>query len=67
MIEGRDSAFPRAFAIPEDCCGMTLRDYFAAAALQGLLSNMEFDAIDTLHTAQTAYAFAGEMIKERAK
>jgi len=25
-----------------DWCGMTLRDYFAAAALQGMLSNPEF-------------------------
>jgi hypothetical protein len=47
--------------------GVTLRDYFAAKALHGLLSNTEFDAIDTLHTARTAYAFADEMLKERSR
>jgi hypothetical protein len=62
------NAFPMHFPEGEAYSdGMTLRDYFAAKALQGLLSNMEFDAIDTLHTASTAYAFADEMLKERSK
>ena len=66
-----DHAFPYSYETYEGNSryetGMTLRDYFAAKALQGLLSNMEFDAIDTLHTASTAFAFADEMLKERSK
>ena len=43
--------------------GMTLRDYFAAKALQGFISrggnyNAEFDA-------DRAYAFADALLKER--
>jgi hypothetical protein len=43
--------------------GMTLRDYFAAKAMQGFISrggnyNAEFDAA-------RAYAFADEMLKAR--
>lgn len=53
--------------------GMTLRDYFAAKTLQGMLANGELqkalvrgDPID-LHKyhAEVAYQFADAMIKER--
>lgn len=64
---------PPAFARPmsqfddgsfeESYTGMTLRDYFAARALQGLLaSNTHFDA-DEL--ASQAYLHADAMLKER--
>ena len=44
--------------------GMTLRDYFAAKALQGLLSDSCFSlAKDSL--AKHAYEYADEMIKAR--
>lgn len=52
------------------CCGATLRDFFAAAALQGILSN------DSVHyqiqndyilddAAKRAYEFADSMLKAR--
>ena len=57
------------------CDGMSLRDWFAGMALQGLLSNFDlFDDEDsTLSTkyegnaVRMAYAIANEMLKEREK
>ena len=66
---------PTAFPWTHDnmtCTGMTLRDYFAGKALQGLLSNPKLEKqilaqggcvsgwIET-----SAYAFADEMLKAR--
>ena len=46
--------------------GMTLRDYFAAAALQGLLSGNDAMPITWLESyAADAYAVAGAMMKAR--
>jgi hypothetical protein len=56
---------------------MTLRDYFAAAALTGLLANQQIakdavkegygpDVTQTWH-ADTAYAFADAMLKKRSE
>lgn len=44
--------------------GMTLRDYFAAQALQARIArgDTRWDEV-----AQTAYAYADAMMKERAK
>jgi hypothetical protein len=59
---------PSAFPIPDGSLGdgMSLRDYFAAAALTGLLANPEFE--DTAHdTAKIAYQQADAMLLERAK
>lgn len=53
-----------ALAIWERHSGMTLRDYFAAKAMQGFLSNAsEFSSGEQLAT--DAYALADEMLKER--
>ena len=41
--------------------GMTLRDYFAAKAMQGIL----FEGLDPEDTAKHAYAMADAMMKER--
>lgn len=57
--------------------GMTLRDYFAAAALTGLLANQQIakdavkegygpDVTQPWH-ADTAYAFADAMLKKRSE
>ena len=52
-------------------CGMTLRDYFAAAALQGLLGNSEFhvetDVESEIPNAIATYAYqaADSMLKAR--
>lgn len=55
-------AFP---IVSDDLCatGMTLRDYFAAAALQGFGANHWTSEM----TARAAYAFADAMLAERAK
>ena len=46
--------------------GMTLRDYFAAKALQGLLSE-SYDFSDRNRIAVKAYDFADAMLKAREK
>lgn len=64
-----------AFPVPvvdQECCGrfesgyggMSLRDYFAAKALQGLLSGRNHIAEVSV---QLAYEYADAMIKEREK
>lgn len=50
--------------------GMTLRDYFAAKAMQGDISSMqahEDPASAAHHIAARAYAVADAMLKERNK
>lgn len=62
--------------------GMTIRDYFAAAALQGMLANHKISntsededknyikigsEIDTWAASETAYSYADAMLKERLK
>ena len=44
--------------------GMTLRDYFAAKAMQGLLAN---NNIDAQQIAKAAYIVADAMLKAREK
>ena len=56
-------AFPTATLAQKTEGGMTLRDYFAAKAMEGFISrggnyNAEFDA-------DRAYAFADAMLKAR--
>lgn len=48
--------------------GMTLRDYFAAKAMQGLLAQSCGTALgsDPIHAAQYAYAMADAMLAERS-
>jgi hypothetical protein len=41
--------------------GMTLRDYFAAKAMQGIL----FEGLNESETAKNAYAMADAMLKAR--
>ncbi len=71
MTERNDggAAFPKAegggwSANP----GMTLRDYFAATAINGLLSSADpNDEWDEPKMAKWAYRMADAMLKERAK
>jgi len=70
-------AFPLQIAPLPDSeiqCGMSLRDWFAGQALQGLMSNYELlkmldeqsPKLPTRHVAaQHAYGFADAMLKER--
>ena len=45
--------------------GMTLRDYFAAAALQGLIANKRHMGIDCVTMSDWAYKVADSMLNER--
>lgn len=47
--------------------GMTLRDYFAAKALDACFSLEHFPKIDCHNIAKNAYAVADAMIAEREK
>lgn len=58
-------AFP---IVSDDLCapGMTLRDYFAAAALQGMLASSSVgDALAEPDYAKAAYIQADAMLAER--
>lgn len=46
--------------------GMSLRDYFAAKAMQGNVANSEVD-MEAKHHAEWAYKVADAMLKERSK
>ena len=64
-----EKAFPNPHL--RDGSGMTLRDYFAAKAMQGLIASPRgtpdgSDATDTYY-AKCAYLMADAMLKERAK
>ena len=54
----QQQAFPS-----EEYYGMNLRDYFAAKAMQGLLSSDVYAPIEKF--AQQAYLMADEMMKAR--
>lgn len=68
-------AFPLSTIDGFSCDGMSLRDYFAAKALQGMLSNghsltaRESEEGQTVGEvmAKRVYAFADAMLKERMK
>jgi hypothetical protein len=67
---GRAPAFPSS---PDLTSGITIRDYFAARAMQGLVAIPETpeqmlemeDGVDML--ARICYGLADAMLKERAK
>lgn len=67
-LDVEDPKNPRAFPGESKnhyLLGMTLRDYFAAAALQGLIAN--HGNSDRKYRAETAYQFADAMLAERLK
>lgn len=57
------AAFPKTDVVG---CGMTLRDYFAAKAMQGILANPEYD-MPNESLAGEAYKIADAMIRQRDK
>lgn len=82
MKQDGGPAFPRrlpdvrvppadALRIVEQHAGMSLRDFFAAAALQGLCAahsaEGEWTHGSAEHTVRTAYAMADAMISHREK
>jgi hypothetical protein len=56
-------AFPTPVGIQHND-GMTLRDYFAAAALQGMLTDSCIQGSDS-QFAESAYSYADAMLKAR--
>jgi len=62
------AAFPRPYSGDGHFAqeGMTLRDYFAAKAIQGLLLDDNGDFSDPKWLAERAYVFADAMMKARA-
>jgi len=60
-------AFPLKEPLSSDHEGMTLRDYFAAKAMQGWLSNPG-PSDETIHAvAQWSYRVADAMLKARSQ
>ena len=57
-------AFPLKEPLTSDCLGMSLRDYFATAALQGLIAHKGFYPTDG---AADCYKAADAMIAKRHK
>lgn len=51
----------------DDCCGMTLRDWFAGQALAGMQASVTEDWPDPEIVAEKAYQCADAMLEERAK
>jgi hypothetical protein len=74
-IEDGGPAFPLPVDDDRDCCfrfssgygGMTLRDYFAAKAMQGMLACQVHPASDEHMLSRDAYTVADAMIKARGK
>lgn len=62
-----DGPFAFPFVVTgQVCSGMTLRDYFAAKALQGVLAKGKYE-MHPENRAIEAYALADAMLAERAK
>ena len=57
------AAFPRKYGAAE--AGMTLRDYFAAAALQGFCANPDYGSMSSKKLAAGAYGLSDAMIEVR--
>lgn len=50
-----------------DACGLSIRDYFAAKAMQGMLAAPVLASSDQFMLARDAYTVADAMLKERCK
>lgn len=66
-------AFPESYGDPRNPgwigWGMTLRDYFAAKAMQGVIAQSQGSALASkcVHAAKYAYEMADAMLSERNK
>ena len=65
-------AFPTTYrnydeSISHDCSGMDLRDYFAAKALQGLLTTVKDEQWLPQDVAVVCYEVANSMMKARSE
>ena len=66
-IETGGQAFPVEDIGIHGSYGMTLRDYFAAKAMQAMNTNPYWDEKDFYEIARAAYQMAGAMLKERTE
>lgn len=67
-INTNPPAFPIKAPMGYDCMGMTLRDYFAAKAMQGMLaSDIQCGPEQVPIIVASAYMMADAMMKERSK
>jgi hypothetical protein len=60
-----EPAFPTGTGVTPYKSGMTLRDYFAAKAMQGLVENANWRGMPEDALAKEAYKLANEMMKAR--
>lgn len=61
-------AFPHQYDDGSSQTGMNLRDYFAAAALTGLLAcDTSRSTLTINEAAEVAYNYSDEMIRERGR
>lgn len=66
MSEKNPPAFPCDSREAQDFAGMSLRDYFAAAALGGMMADPKAPrAVDPSLYAQQAYMMADAMLRAR--
>ena len=61
------SAFPISGSQYRHTEGMTLRDYFAAKAMQSMNSREDYSDVPAEFIAQDAYALADAMLKARGE
>jgi len=54
------------FGNPSGYTGITIRDYFAAAALTGMMSDTDVSYFDPLSVAKNSYDLADAMLAARA-
>lgn len=64
-----DPAFPAMAFTEKQYRGMSIRDYFAAAAMQGIIACFkDHEGADTVETrVEKAYEYADAMLEERNK
>jgi len=60
-----EPAFPTPIISIMQHTGMTLRDYFAAKAMQGILFGIECGPDDVKNVVESAYVLADAMLKAR--
>ncbi len=63
----KQSAFPISGSQYRHTEGMTLRDYFAAKAMQAIITNHKLEDCDDFVIAANAYQLADFMLKARGE
>lgn len=66
-IKNDGPAFPKNFGVPN--AGMTLRDYFAAKAMQAYLTDIDliWDEATIISAVEKSYLVADAMLAERER